>query len=179
MEYPASSPEHPLWPLVPLSAADVPRNLGLSWREIEWAVDKGILGWRSVVDLARLRLDPDESDTAILELAYLTKADASCAGEIVRRLACCEEEPTVVSKPEKKWLFVVLRSLYNRRDQVADPFEMIEIIYGEFDYPEEIAGLVRWMPISTPPMRGETIEDKWCSYLVRAERQLLDGETLA
>ncbi len=36
------------------------------------------------------------------------------------------------------------------RETVEDPFAVVEELYADFDYPEEIAGFVRYMPPEDP-----------------------------
>ncbi|GFN32158.1 hypothetical protein PCURB6_24180 [Paenibacillus curdlanolyticus] len=40
--------------------------------------------------------------------------------------------------------------MYSIFDKFPDPLEMVEAIYADFDYPEEISNFVRYMPVQQP-----------------------------
>lgn len=42
------------------------------------------------------------------------------------------------------WLYLALDWLHEHRDEYADPFEVVEMLYADFDYPSEIEGFVRF-----------------------------------
>ncbi|MBC1501252.1 DUF2247 family protein [Listeria weihenstephanensis] len=64
---------------------------------------------------------------------------------------------------EKEWLFDI-------RQEFEDPFGMVEEIYADFDYPEEIAKIVRYMPVSAGESGfGEDyLKLNWVKYLAGA-----------
>jgi hypothetical protein len=66
------------------------------------------------------------------------------------------------------WLYLALDWLYEHRADFVEPFEVIEMLYADFDCPAEIDGLVRFMP---PPPGGavgpEGIGQRWSDYLSR------------
>lgn len=67
-------------------------------------------------------------------------------------------------------LYVLPAWLYCNRTQFTDPFQIVEEIYAEFDYPEEIVTFVRYMPAEDPRRAGEqSMLDAWRNYLDRQE----------
>lgn len=71
---------------------------------------------------------------------------------------------------QRKFLYAILNWVYEHREHYADPLEVVEIIYADFDYPEEIAGFVRYMPttdpvLSTLELNRERLFNKWKDYL--------------
>jgi hypothetical protein len=79
----------------------------------------------------------------------------------------------------KKWLYVVLKRLYEERDQFPDPLGLVEEIYAAFDYPEEMEDFVRWMPAKQPVADERSglarIEQNWRSYLERTATALQES----
>lgn len=47
----------------------------------------------------------------------------------------------------KKWMYIVLHWIYDNRKVLSDPLGLVEEVYCEFDYPEEIEEFVRYMPV--------------------------------
>ena len=66
------------------------------------------------------------------------------------------------------WLFLALAWVYEHRADYVEPLEVVEMIYADFEYPDEIQGIVRFMP---PPPGAATgnpaIEGRWKDYLTR------------
>jgi hypothetical protein len=159
----------PLWGLLPLSSDFVLANVEVCWCEIEWAYARGVLGWRSVVGIAKARLRGVDTDKIeLLELAYLQKADSDRVVSLVRNLSTqCDSLDE--SLAEAKWAFAILKCLHDRRSEFRDPLGLVEIIYGEFDYPDNMSGFVRWMPspdgMVNPTEGGARIRWAWETYL--------------
>ena len=42
------------------------------------------------------------------------------------------------------WLRLLLAWIYENRSVLADPFDLVERLYADFSYPEEIRHLVRY-----------------------------------
>ena len=61
---------------------------------------------------------------------------------------------TDIAKP---WIFLLLSFLFEHQENYEDPLEIVEELYADFDYPEEISPLVRYMP---PPEGVEGSEDR-------------------
>ncbi len=78
----------------------------------------------------------------------------------------------------EKFLYVILSWLYDNRHNVTDPLEAIEIIYADFNYSNEIQGLIRYMPnddVSISSLKCnvglENIYNKWREYLDRRKKK--------
>ena len=67
-----------------------------------------------------------------------------------------------------KWLFAIIYTAFlNCEDKI---FDIIEDLYVEFDYPEEISSLIAYMPMTNNKSMKEELMDyikvnksKWCS----------------
>lgn len=163
MEY-LLNPENYLG-LLPVPVDFAVRSAPLGWRDIMWAYSMNILGWRSLVEFARNKVSASADDTALLELAYLPKDRAGEAGDMARAIAKCEL-PVDKKTVKSKWLYILLKLLYERRANFSDPFGIVEQIYADFEYPEEIQRFVRWFP-ADPPLPPEASESE---YVTRMER---------
>lgn len=119
----------------------------LSWGEIAWGYHNHYIGWSDVVDFACDRLVEDEEESIVIELAGLSKFDASEAGQLVDKLAAKEIDGDVKAV-KAKWLYLSLAWLYKNRASSPDPLEAVEELYSDFDYPEDVAPFVRYMPVS-------------------------------
>jgi hypothetical protein len=131
----------------PIPLSFIRGRVRLSWTDAAWGYENGYLTWKDAVEMACDRLSEGEDDTILIELAGLTETDAHEAGKLLGKLS--EKYPTVSGQPPPcKWLFLVLAWVFENRDSIHDPLEMVEMIYSDFDYPEELASFVRYMPVS-------------------------------
>lgn len=47
---------------------------------------------------------------------------------------------------KEKWLYLILKWLYKNRSKYKDPLAIVEELYEEFEYPEDMKTFVRYMP---------------------------------
>lgn len=97
------------------------------------------------------------------ELMLLLADDYDKADDLIRQLEISDESS---EQRARLWLLLSLAWLREHREAFADPLEVIEMLYADFEYPDEIRNLVRFMP----PQAGEAtgvnaIEDRWRQYL--------------
>lgn len=97
------------------------------------------------------------------EIALLLPQDLHRVEDLVSHLQVSGEP---VEERQRFWLFINLDWLLHNAHAVEDPYEIIELLYDDFDHPEEIRGLVRYMPPSQND-RDSTIEDRWRTYVER------------
>jgi len=89
-----------------------------------------------------------------------------------QRMERFAQPPPDLSEPEQLWLYLALDYLKTEPSLFDDPFEVIDSLYCEFGYPEEIAGLVKWMPPSQGEPSGlEALEQRWERYLGEARKR--------
>ena len=145
----------------------------LTWGEARFGWDRGWLDAQSIRDLAINALEEKaENDPSELRLAGLHEDEMWALPALVEKLASAESESSL-EKAKKKWLCLILAWLYERRVELDDPFAIIDEIYADFDYPEEIKGFVSYMPVnessSTPPYKAETPKERmlrsWKEYV--------------
>ena len=122
-------------------------TMRLKWGDIFWAYTNGVFGWYDIVDIAKKRLKDDINlDLFILtnELAGVTKSNIWQAQSTIEKLS--QAEPSDECTAKKKFLCLSLAWLNKKWTSLADPFEAINIVYADFEYPEEIASLASYMP---------------------------------
>lgn len=151
----------------------------LTWREAAWGYEHQWIDWSCLSELAVRRLSSEsESPPAEVELAGMLKNESAGAGDLARKLA--REEPAVPQETvQKKWLYLVLRWLFENRSRFSDPFAVVEEIFCEFGHPLEIATFVHYMPPADDydprehsKGQNETrMLENWFEYLVSAENQ--------
>lgn len=154
--------------LLPLKTEFVLNHVQMTWPEILWAYSMGLIGWRSLKEFAQAGVGGESPDDELVKLANLSKECASSAEERARSLAThsgAQDEVTT----RNKWLYLLLKSLYEQKGSVSDPLGLVEQIYADFDYPERMEGFVRWMPthdpVRTPEEAAERMDRNWQSYL--------------
>lgn len=163
----------------PIPSSFLREHIRLSWRDALWGYERQMLGWSSIVDLATDRLCEGSDEQLEIELSCLGKSEAQQVGELLRKLAASEKEEEGIAA-ERKWLYLQLAWLFANRANIADPLGYVESIYADFDYPNEIAGFVRYMPVTDgydPAQHSHEdnerrLFDNWKRYLDAAGEQL-------
>jgi len=141
----------------------------LTWRDIEFGLSHNYISPEVAIDFACSRIcdnqapDPDE-----LIIAGCSKDDPML--ERVRILAEREAPTTSAADVRAKWLCILLAWLYENRATFEDPLGMIEAIYTDFDYPEEIAHLIRYMPNAEPDLGSKEANlarlfTRWAAFI--------------
>jgi hypothetical protein len=139
----------------------------LTWREVEFGLQHGWLAAQAAIDLAIDQVMGGNESSDVAELASVLPHEEHNVPELVHRLA--ERDPEC---SKDKWLFLLLSWLYENRTAFEEPLELVEELYADFDYPEEIASFVRYMPPRDPSRVGESyLLEAWRSYLDAAGRK--------
>jgi hypothetical protein len=151
----------------------------LTWREALWGYEHQWIDWSCLTELAVERISSEsKSHPAAIELAGMMKEETAGAGDLVRVLA--NTEPVVSEEIlRQKWLYLILRWLFENREQFSDPLAMVEDIFCDFGHPLEIAKFIRYMPVTDnyDPRQHSKAENEermfnhWREYLKTAEKQ--------
>jgi hypothetical protein len=143
----------------------------LSWGDIKYGLDRGFLNSTGVVEYAVKRLS-SESPAEQYELACLSGDDGNDVQECVSRLAV--KDVRDVGGAEKAWMFLIFLWVFINRDKYQDPLGVVEELYADFDYPESIASIVRYMPAIDPSLEGENqLFKDWSDILESFRQELL------
>lgn len=144
----------------------------LTWKDVVWAVEKGIFGWRDVQKFALVNLGNERSSTFDIDnqIVGLGKNDASEIMRLGQSAASSECESEDI--PDR-WRFLLLKWVYEKRDSFTHPLGVVEELYAEFGYPEDMESFVSFLPPSDgwEPMKHSASEnearlfEKWRVYV--------------
>jgi hypothetical protein len=141
--------------------------------ELVYGYRHGWLGARDVVEVALAAFEAGgDLPSAEEELALLLSVSLGRVPELLEELAqSSAEEPDLGGV----WLLLALAWLHEHRSEHLEPLEVIEMLYADFDYPEEIEGLVRFMPPPPGAASGHrAIEQRWEDFVSRKSAQYRD-----
>jgi hypothetical protein len=121
------------------------RMMPPTWADLRFGLERGFISEADVVEAAvkvvSEKLNPSSVE---IELAGLLRKEVSHVPLLLTALVASSE--TTEDTTRRRWLYLVLAWLYDRRESLDDPLGMVEEVYADFGYPEEIAGFVRYMP---------------------------------
>lgn len=148
----------------------------LSWGEIKYGLDRGFLTPAGVVEYAVKRLSAGSSAEQY-ELACLTGDDANDVWECVARLAVKDVQGD--RRSEEAWIFLVFLWVFINKDAYQDPLGVVEELYANFDYPESVAPIVRYMPAVDSALEGEDqLYRNWSNMLELSRLELQAGRSV-
>ena len=129
-------------------------------------------GWLTRTDVVGVALAKYEANLPLSsteeELALVLSTDLERVDELIADLDTADEP---AERRARLWLFLSLAWLLEHRHDFADPLEVIEMLYADFDYPEEIESLVRFMPAAGPDAGVDAIERNWRAFVDRVRSE--------
>ena len=136
----------------------------LSWKELLFGLEHGYIDEKGITTYVCDALTINAPKEAF-ELASIEPQEYYLVRDLLRSLACRDSrtEPDIT----KPWLFLLLSYLFENKETFEDPLSLIEELYSDFDYPEEIAPLVRYMPVAEGIVGSEELLiDNWKAALL-------------
>lgn len=139
---------------------------GLTWREVEVGIREQWLRRGDAVAIAMARVERGDEDLDLLALAGVLKEDegdvADLVSALVTRIPGNSEQDARLS-----WMRILLAWAYEKRSGFSDPLGIVEQIYADFGYPDEIRHLVRYNPPddSSPEGGQDSLLRKWGEYV--------------
>lgn len=126
-------------------------------------------GWLRRADVVTLALARYEAGSRLSQpeeqLALLLSDELDRVDDLVAELEISDEP---AEQRAALWLFLALAWLLDHRESFDDPHAVIEMLYADFGYPQEIQGLVRYMPpVTGPSPSPQAIDDHWRRYVER------------
>lgn len=144
----------------------------LSWRDIKYGLEHGFLSATGVVEFAVNSLVA-ESSAELYELACLSGNDFE---EIQRCLDSLEAKNLGdVEYLEEVWIFLILLWIFMNRETYKDPLGVLEELYADFDYPQIMTRLIRYMPAADNFLEGEEQLFKNWSNMLDSFREKLQA----
>ncbi|BEV73102.1 DUF2247 family protein [Paludibacterium sp. THUN1379] len=158
---------------IPLHFAE--QKTRLSWAALLCGYQRALLTWRDLVEAAKIQ--QHTGDPVILSLAKVDKNHVWQVSELATQLA--QRETRQESEIKKQWLFLSLAWVYENRLTDPDPLGTVETIYADFDYPQEMASFVRYMPVTggylpnnhSPAQNHQRMMDNWQRFLTHAQSE--------
>ena len=127
-----------------------------TWGELVFGIEKTIIAINDVISYAKTILsDEVEQFNLVLELSISEEDEANT---ILDELLKNEKEQDIYLI-NNKWMFAIIYDAHI--NDKCSIFDVIEDVYAEFEYPEIISNLVRYMPCED----HRSMEEKLLEYL--------------
>lgn len=127
-----------------------------TWNELRIGLEKSIISNSEIISYAILILSEGmEQFDRVLELVIAEEDEAE---EIILNLAFKEGESDL-EKINSKWIFAIIYDAYCYLN--SEIYNVIEDVYAEFEYPEEIRNLINYMPCDD----SGTLDEKLDKYI--------------
>lgn len=129
-----------------------------SWQELRFGLNRNFITESDIIFYAMQILAEDIAQyNLVLELSIADDYE-------VEELLCMlikNEEKQVQEKIESKWVFSIIYVIYTYQKEHL--YEIIDDVYSEFNYPEEIKNLIGYMPCED----GRNMDEKVEEYITR------------
>ncbi len=147
-----------------LPPAFIRERARLTWREIVFGIERELLAPGAAIDFAGDDLAHHNPPEA---LAGVSKGEPTRA--LVEQLANAAPEQDEEELREK-WLYLVLAWLFDHKESLSDPLQLVEAVYADFGYPERVADFVRYIPtneadLGSRELNERRLYEKWKHYL--------------
>lgn len=130
------------------------RATALTWHDVLWGLENGVLSPNAAIRIAELRAAAGEDAPGLIGLASLCGTDSEATHEAVEKLVVSEGAASQEGSAGK-WLFLALAWVRSRPDIFPDPLATAELLYADFGYPPAMKTFIRYMP-RAPGLEGET-----------------------
>lgn len=138
----------------------------LTFPEISCGYRQGWLNEEGAIAICSMQVAAGATQPAMEEIAHLLLDEKGRVADILNGLRVdCD-----TTDLKELWLYLALAWLYENRNDGGDPLAIVEMIYSDFDYPDELEGFVRYMPLPPGAKPGEAgMLSRWEAYLVEQE----------
>lgn len=145
----------------------------LKWLDMKYGIEHSYITIDDAAEIALITLDSTSSE-AQFELASSGRENSEAAYKLIEKLASIEGQTQTSAD---KWLFVYLAWVFEQRDRISDPLSVAESLYADFDYPEWLAPIIRFMPVADGDPRGDSfLIEKWEKVLQMQRFELSNDE---
>lgn len=123
------------------------QSADLQWIDVIWGIENGLLTWKDVRNFALHRMSNPQSTTFDVEnsIVALGKNNASEIMDLARDAASFDS-PIVLEQQKEKWLFLLLKWAYENRSSIPYPLGVVDELYADFGYPEDLEPFVAFLP---------------------------------
>lgn len=134
----------------------------LSWREVLYGFEHGYVDCNGVSIYASESLTKNSSADEY-ELASSQCDDFMGVSNLLRSLAGCELEE---ENPSGAWAYLLLSLVFDNKESYGYPFELVDMVCAEFNYPDELLSLIGYMPLQEGGQGSkEHLMNDWVKYL--------------
>ena len=150
----------------------VAKRIELTWQDILYAIEQKFLSPKAAIEHAMIELSKvEEYPQSLVDLASLDKGD-SIHPYLDELVDLESDQPN--EKINEKWMYLILAWILENKNNWVDPLGIVEQIYADFDYPEQISTFVRYMPSDEPDLGSLELNEarlykKWEDYLKEQE----------
>lgn len=134
----------------------------LNWEEVLYGLDHGYVDCSEVSSYACESLTKNSS-TNEYELASLGCDGFSNVRDLLKTLTGNELDSENLSGA---WAYLLLSWIFDNKENYCDPFELVDMVCAEFNYPDELLSLIRYMPLQEGGEGSEEyLMSNWARYL--------------
>ncbi|EIE0666809.1 DUF2247 family protein [Listeria monocytogenes] len=136
-----------------------------SWQELLFALENNLISRKDIIKYAIHTLDEGILGfDIVLKIAIADEyEDIFPYFHELISLETFEDASTI----KDKWRYVILKELHAKKSDSDDFNSKTEEVYADFGYPEDMAGFIRYMPLT----EGKSMEESWQSYLISAKKR--------
>ena len=140
-----------------------------NWEELKYGPNKHYMDECGVSQYASETLTLDSCDKQV-ELSSLDTEELFSAHELLHSLA---QNNSTIKDPSKIWIYILLSWLFENKHNHIDPFEIIDEICADFEYPEELSTLIKYMPTTESSATSEDqLVHNWEDFLSSYEQDI-------
>ena len=111
-----------------------------TWQEVLYGLEHQFLSVQGAVAVAIASVVEGSSDPTTIELASLDKNDLYLTRELLEQMA--DSEPRELHQfIKQKWIYIRLSYLFANLEDYPDPFAIVDEIYVDENYPDEITAV--------------------------------------
>lgn len=132
-----------------------------SWYEIYVGYKRKIISKDEVLLYAIWVMDINKDDEKLLTELFITEDVESFFNSIIESAKNYNYNNAI-----SKWIFAIIYASY--KENRENIYGVIELLYADFDYPDEISGLVPYMP----KQDNATLEEKLEIYVTNKKNEL-------
>lgn len=115
----------------------------LSWNDVLYGLEQRHIDEKGVSDYICCSLTLAHPEEAY-EIAVIPENSRHLVHQLLSTLA--SQSKTETANPTEPWIFLSLSFLFDNKHLYNDVYAELEMLYADFNYPEVIAPLIRYMP---------------------------------
>lgn len=147
-----------------------------SWQEILFALKSKIVTIEDIIEYATFIINEDTVGYDIVLEMTCSNGDDDIEPYLQQLILLEDREE--IEDIQDKWLYYILKWLFENRYNVENVLDIVEEIYELFDYPDSIVSFVRYMPSETGDLGSlelnrERLFKNWGNYLKSYEEEHL------